>query len=199
MSVPSSDWSSFQPAFDALLSEELTAAGVPAWLERWSGLVGQLMEINARASRAYSENTLDAQAEARVNDLIENLIPPWKVADNALDLKLLAVEGFVPDSHTQLLLRSVRVSAETFRPENVALEAELDRLENEYSKIVGGLTVVLDGQELTLAKAEQRLLEVDRDRRESAWRAAREAMLGVREELNQERWTGQLSGFDLAS
>jgi oligoendopeptidase F len=184
MSLPSSDWSAFQPAYESLLAEELTAAGVPVWLERWSGLVEQLMEINGRLSRAYSENTLDVEAEARVNHLIEHVIPQWKLADNALDRKLLAVEGFVPDLETELFLRSVRVSAQIFRPENVPLEAELDRLENEYSKIVGGLVVVLDGEELTVPKAQQRLLEVDRARRESAWRAVHVSMRAVREELN---------------
>ena len=184
MPLPSPDWSSFQPAYDALLAEELSAADVSGWLVRWSELEGQLQEINGRAHRAYSENTLDPEAEARVNHLIEHVIPKWKVAGNALDRKLLEVDGFVPDAQTEVFLRSVQVSAQTFRSENVPLEAELDRLENEYSKIVGGLMVVLDGEELTVAKAYQRLLEVDRDRRESAWRAVHVAMLAVREDLN---------------
>lgn len=184
MQLPSPDWSSFQPAYEALLAEELTAADVASWLERWSQLEGQLQEINGRAHRAYSENTLDPEAEARVIDLIEHVIPQWKIVDNALNRKLLEVEGFVPDAQTELFLRSVRVGVEIFRSENVPLEAELDRLENEYSKIVGGLMVMLDGEELTVPKAHQQLLEVNRDRREAAWRAVHEAMLAVREDLN---------------
>ena len=182
--MPLPDWSPFQAAYDVLLADELTAAVVPAWLERWSQLQGQLQEMSGRANRTYFENTLDTQAEALVNHLIEQVIPKWKLADNALDHKLLAVEGYVPDAQTELFLRSVRVSAQIFRPENVPIEAELDRLENEYSKIVGGLMVTLDGEELTVPKAHQRLLEVNRDRRESAWRAVHAATLAVREELN---------------
>jgi oligoendopeptidase F len=184
VSVSLPDWLVFEPEFDALLAFDLDAAGVPGWLERWSDLESRLLELSAQVNRDYAQNSLDLGAEARFHCLIDRVVPPWKIADHALKQKLLAVSDFVPDAGTEQFVRQIRNSVEVFRPENVPLEAELDRLQTEYGKIVGALMVRLDGQDLTLPQVHQRLLELDRDRRESAWRAVHAAMLSVRDELS---------------
>ena len=60
------DWDKAAPQFAALASEDLTAEGVGGWLERWSELEKDLGEAGARASRAKSEDTQDADGRGRL-------------------------------------------------------------------------------------------------------------------------------------
>ncbi len=83
------------------------------------------------------------------------------------------------------MLRRFRNEAELFRDENVPIQTELGVLTNDYNKIVGAMSVTLDGEELTLPQAELRLLDTDRARREEAWRAIQARWLQDRAALDE--------------
>ena len=158
------DWATAAPHFAALASEEVTAQTVGGWLGRWSDLEKTLAEAGAQAYRAKSEDTTDQAAEAAYLHFVQQIVPPWTVAAQALKTKLLAVPDFAPEPDQVQFLRRLRSDAELFRDANVPIQAQLQTLTNNYDKITGPMTVTLGGEELTLPQAEQRGADTDRSR-----------------------------------
>ncbi len=178
--VDVADWSTVQPHVDALLAAPLSAPQVVGWLEQWSRLAAVLTEAGAQIYRDVSENTADAAAEQRFKHFVGETEPKARVAEQALKEKLLATPGYQPGQDTALLLRRFRNEAEIFRAENVALESQLALLGNRYNKIVGGMTVAWQGEELTLPQANSRLQAPDRAAREGIWRRIMQRYLADR-------------------
>ena len=178
------EWNTAAPHFAALATEEVTRDTVGDWLLRWSDLEKVLGEAGAAASRAKSEDTTDTGAEAAYLNFVQNIIPQWTVAAQALKTKLLGVPGYEPLPEYQQFLRRLRNDADLFRTENVPIQAQLQTLANDYDKLTGPMTVRLGGEELTLPQAEQRGLETDRAVREEAWHAVQNRWLESRAELD---------------
>lgn len=167
----SQKWETYAPRFQALAQEELTPNGVGDWLTRWSDLEKTLGEVGAAIYRAKSEDTANAKAEQTFLHWVTEVQPQWEVAVHGLQTKLLAVADYQPAPDHVQLLRRLRSDQALFREENVPLQAELQTLANEYDKIFGAMAVTLDGAEMTLPQAGQKLEDPDRGVRERAWRA----------------------------
>lgn len=203
-SVDAGDWSTVQPHVDTLLAAPLDEAAVDGWLAQWSGLAAVLAEAGAQIYRDVTENTADAAAEQRFEHFIGQIEPQARVAEQALKQKLLAVPGYQPGEDTVLLLHRFHNEAEIFRAENVALESKLALLGNQYNKIVGGMTVEWQGEELTLPQANSRLQEPDRAEREAIWRRMMQRYLADRSAINDlymemlplRRQTARNAGFE---
>ena len=166
------DWQTVKLHYDALETEQLRPDSINAWLMRYSDLERVLYEALSRAYRAKSEDTTNEAAEAAFLNLVEHVVPHAKVAANKLEQKLAAFpEADLPGDALELVKR-VRANLEIFREANVNLETDLDKLGVEYDKTVGGFTVSVDGQELTLYGAMAKLQEPDRELRERVYRAA---------------------------
>jgi oligoendopeptidase F len=179
------DWGSVQPHVDALLAAPLDEAAVDGWLRQWSALAETLAEAEAQIYRDVTENTADAAAEQSFTHFVSEIKPQSQIAEQALKQRLLAVEGYQPGEDTALLLRRFRSEAELFRAENVPLESELALLANQYNKIVGGMTVEWQGEELTLPQANSRLQEPDRAAREAIWRKIMQRYLAARPAIDE--------------
>lgn len=179
------DWSTVQPHVDALLAAPLDEAAVDGWLRQWNALAETLAEAEAQIYRDVTENTADAAAEQRFKHFVSEIEPQSQIAEQALKQRLLAVEGYQPGEDTALLLRRFRSEAELFRAENVPLESELALLGNQYNKIVGGMTVEWQGEELTLPQANSRLQEPDRAAREAIWRRIMQRYLAARPAIDE--------------
>lgn len=178
-------WESWAPHFAALESAPLTAANAGQWLKDWSDLAATLREEFNRAHRAHDENTADAEAEARYMRYVGEISPASETASQALREKLLRLEGYQPPADETEFLRRIRTSAEIFRQENVALDAEIDILAAEYNKTVGGLAIEWKGESITLPKAGLLLQEDDRAAREAAWRAIHEKWMTVNNDFDR--------------
>jgi oligoendopeptidase F len=198
------DWATVQPHVDALLAAPIDKTTADGWLRQWSGLASVLAEAGAHIYREVTENTADAAAEQRFEHFVGQIEPQARVAEQALKQKLLAVPGYQPDADTALLLRRFRNESEIFRAENVPLESKLALLGNQYNKIVGGMTVEWQGQELTLPQATSRLQEPDRTAREAIWRRIMQRYLAERGAINDlymemlplRRQTAHNAGFE---
>jgi oligoendopeptidase F len=165
-------WADLEPEFAALQGATLTQDNTAAWLERYSTLAKTVYEAYSRAYRARSEDTTSAAAESAFLGFVENVLPHVRVAENRLEHKVAALPSdWIPEDSREWL-RRVRASLEIFRPENVPLETELDKLCVEYDKVIGSFAVTVDGEELTLYAALAKLQEPDRDLRERVLRAA---------------------------
>ena len=179
------DWNTIQPMVDHLLAAELTAANANTWLQEWSDLTAAIHEAAGQIYRAVSENTADAEAEARFNRLAEEIMPKSSTAGQALKQKFLALTDFVPAADTEILLKRFRTEASIFRDENIPLETELTKLGNEYDKTVGAMTIEWEGQTETLPQAGLHLRSQDSAERERAWRLLMDRFLADRARLNE--------------
>jgi oligoendopeptidase F len=130
-----------------------------------------------------SLDTTDQEKEQAFLDFINDVLPPARIADQALKERLLALDMSGEDM--ALVLRNLRNEADLFRAENVPLQTELAELENEYDKITGGLKINWDGEEKNLSQLSLFFQDKDRTVRERAWRATMDLWLGCRRQLDK--------------
>jgi oligoendopeptidase F len=179
------DWATIAPEFDALQNEALTLESVDGWLRRWSDLTATIMEADAQIYRDISEDTADEEANARFLTWVEDVTPRVQVADQALKEKWLALDGYTPPPDLEQHYRRTETEAEIFRDENVPLFVEITKLTNEAEKLVGGMLVEWEGEQLTVPEMQQKLEDPDRDLRERAWKAQMARWQDVRSEMNR--------------
>lgn len=168
-----SDWASVQPFFEELRDRlVLNADELRQWFQDRSELESYLSENFAwRYIRMTTDTANEAYVEAFTvfNEYIQ---PQWTEFANQLDQKALAspyVDALTDEGYF-VTLRAIRRQIEIFRTENVPLFTQQQALQSQYGNIAGAMTVTLDGEEMTLQKAGDRLMQTDRTVREEAWR-----------------------------
>ena len=168
------DWAAIEPFFQELQDR---AVHTPAELERWmldrSELESALSEDLAWR---YIRMTCDTQDTSRVEAFqyfVNEVEPQVAPYDHALNEKMLASPHLagLDENRYGVFLRSVRRASEIFRVENIPLKTEISTKQQQYAATVGAMNVTLDGQELTLPQAADRLKNPARAVRETAWRA----------------------------
>ncbi|MBT9392673.1 M3 family oligoendopeptidase [Hymenobacter sp. NST-14] len=174
------DWAAIEPYFGELRDRHIgSAAELERWLLDRSELEAALSEDLAWR---YIRMTCDTQDQARteafqyfVNEIEPNVAP----YDHALNEKMMASD-FLPgldEARYRVFVRSVRQALEIYRPENIPLKTEISTQQQQFAALAGAMTVTLDGEEMTLPRAADRLKSPDRAVREEAWRAIQERRL----------------------
>ncbi|GBF06801.1 oligoendopeptidase F [Deinococcus aerius] len=177
-------WTTFAPRYEALATEPLSPGNIPAWLERWSDLEKDVMEVQAQLMRAKDADPTDRDAERAFVSFVQEVQPDVMRAGQRLNDRLLAQTGWEPEGPHVQMLRRLRNEAALYREENLPLLSEITTLANEFNKITGALRARVNGQELTIPQAQRLLLGPDRAEREAAWRGIAEANLGAAPELD---------------
>ena len=189
-SINPRQWQTFQPYAEELQQRPFSPETITQWLTDWSALRALIWEAGAVLSVKKTINTADVDAEQAYLDFITNVQPQASIADQALKERLLAFDGAdeamaAMEPSMALVLRDMRDAADLFRDENVPLQTELEKLDNAYDKITGGLTAVFDGEEKNLSQLRALLQNKDRDVRHRAWTTMMELWGSKRDELNQ--------------
>ncbi len=170
-------WETLQPLYDDLKNRKITSPeALKQWFQDRSELESFLSEDFAWR---YIRQTCDTGNEALVQALqffITEIQPHLIAYGNELDLKALNHPDLeaLTDNGYPVMLRSMRQSIEIFREENIPLQTAAQSEERKYGAIAGAMTVTLDGEEMTLQKAGDRLQATDRNVRKTAWRAIAE-------------------------
>jgi oligoendopeptidase F len=181
-------WETFSPYFEELQRRPLTTDSVRHWLADWSALSELLEEAFAVIYVEKTIDTADTEKEAAFLDMINEVIPQSQIADQKLKERMLGLgkeQTAALGDDMALVLRKMRNAAELFHEDNVPLQTELSKLENEYDKITGAMAVEWDGEEKNLSQLEVFLEEKERGVRERAWQAIMNLWLGKRAEINQ--------------
>jgi oligoendopeptidase F len=178
------DWGSVEPLYQKLLEENLSAEGVPAWLQKWSDLEDVIWEAQAVAMTTKHANTADEAAEKAYLHFVEHVAPAHTRVSQELTKKLLAV-NYQPSLEHEQMIGHFRAVAELFREENVAVQQKIEAVLSEFDKLNGGLMVELGGEKLTVPMNSSKLHEPDRALRERAWRAYLKAQQSVSKELGE--------------
>ncbi|MBI5878121.1 MAG: M3 family oligoendopeptidase [Chloroflexi bacterium] len=173
--------------YDQLAEQNLASpAALEQFLRRWSELTDAIQEVGIRCYIAMTCQTDDATAAEAYRQFVTGVAPLVKRRDNELEKMVLAspARSALPAARYAVFDREVTRRDEIYREANVALETEDELLAQEYTTLIGSLTVQFDGEERTLAQLYPVLEETDRARREAAWRAMNERRYREREKLD---------------
>lgn len=181
------DWAALEPYLENLKTREINSA---AELEQWLLDRSELESVIAEdMGWRYIRMTIDTQDEAAtaafhyfVNEIEPNIAP----YDHAFNQKLVE-SPYLPkldEEKYRIYLRSVKKAIEIFREENIPLNTEITTKQQQYAAITGAMTVTLDGEEMTLQRAADRLKNLDRNVRQEAYLAIQERRMENKDELN---------------
>ncbi len=179
-----SDWGQLEPLYQTLLDRPI---GLPEQLRQWladfSELSAVVSEYGSRRNIDSACHTDDPVIEKAYLHYVEQIAPKIKPVYFELQKKFLAVpcHAGLDAQRFGELIKQWRSAVELFRPENVPLQTEVAKLNNEYDKTVGAMTVEFDGQTLTLQQLSRYLEEPDRETREKAWRLSADRRMADRE------------------
>src|SRR5690606_18071365 len=109
-------------------------------------------------------HTDDDAASGAWSRYIEEVSPKLRPLAFELDRRQVELAARYPldEDRYVTLLRATRAEVEIFRPENVPLMTEQDRLVQQYQKITGAMVVEFDGRTQTLPQMARYLQETDR-------------------------------------
>ena len=174
------DWASLEPYFIELSNRPLEdAAALEKWLKDLSELEAFISEDACWRQIKMTCDTTDKSLEEAFNFFCMEIQPKMQPYADALNKKLMAcpfTKNLDKDTYFTYL-RSVQKSIDLFRTENIAIQAELSVMQQQYGAIAGKMTITHEGQEYTLQQAAQFLESEDRSIRESVYRKIQERRL----------------------
>jgi oligoendopeptidase F len=182
------DWAHLEPFFGELRDRNLhSAAELERWLLDRSELESLLSEDLAWRYIRMTCDTQDPQRAEAFQHFVNEIEPHVAPYDHALNEKMLASPYLagLDEARYRVFLRSVRRALEIYRAENIPLKTEISTKQQQYAATVGAMTVTLDGEELTLPQAADRLKSPSRSVREAAYRAIQQRRIQDAQPLDQ--------------
>ncbi|WP_324677319.1 M3 family oligoendopeptidase [Hymenobacter sp. GOD-10R] len=168
------DWATLEPYFLELRDRDIPSSeDLERWLLDRSELESVLSE---NLAWRYIRMTCDTQDTVRAEAFqyfVSEIEPNVAPYDHALNEKMMSSDylGGLDPARYRVFIRSVRQALEIYRPENIPLKTDISTKQQQYAATVGAMTVTLDGEEMTLPRAADRLKNPDRAVREDAWYA----------------------------
>jgi oligoendopeptidase F len=191
--IDATRWENIEPLMRALLSRAVNSREeLEKWLLDRSELDAAIAEAGAILYIDMTCHTEDQAKQQAFTTYIETVPPKIKPVAFELDRKLVELNRKfpLPPERYTVLTRDVQSEVEIFREENVPIQTELEKLNQQYQQIIGAMTVQYDGKEQTLPQMARYQESTDRAVRESSWRAVAErriqdadAMEGVYDQM----------------
>lgn len=181
------DWSQLEAQLDRLdAAETHSADDLEDWLFDQTELADVVDEAYSRAFIAMTVDTADEDAEKRYLHFVEEIIPKMQPRLHALNRAFLESPYLdqLPQRYA-LLIKRRRNALQLFREENVPLEAEEAKLDQQHDKLKGAQTAEFDGRERTLIQIGTYLERTDRDLRRRAFETINCRRLEDRERLEE--------------
>jgi oligoendopeptidase F len=181
------NWDSIASYFTDLKTRKIASASdLKIWLKNKSELEAVLEEDLAWRYIKMNCNTEDEALSAHFEKFITEIEPKITEVDFELN-KILNSNPYKKElggKAYEIMLRSVKNEIELFRKENIPIQAEIQKEEQEYGKTAAAMTIEYNGEEITLQKAANYLKETDRATREEVYRLIWERRLKDKETLN---------------
>ena len=167
-----STWDELQPFYENLQNRAIqNKTDLRQWFLDRSELESYLSENFAWRYIRMTCDTASEQYQQEFNDFVENIQPQLATFGNILDQKAL-VNPFLndlTDNGFAITIRGMKKAAEIFREENITLQTQIQTEQAKYGAIVGAMSVLINGEEMTLQKAGDLLQATDRTLREKTW------------------------------
>ena len=181
-------WENLAPLYQALLDRNVDGAdGLRRLLHDRSELDAAASETQTNLYINMTCHTDDEQIKAAYLDFVERVEPKLKEAGFELDRKIVGsphADGLDRRRH-EVLLRDLQADVEIFRQENIPLQTEETKLDQQYEETCGAMTVDFRGEERTLPQMARFLEETDRATRQEAWRGIWERRYRDHERLSE--------------
>jgi oligoendopeptidase F len=161
-------WDDIRPYYEDLANRPLSTQDVEQWLRDWSRLDEMISEALSLAEVAYTTDTANEAKEAAQVRFFSEIAPQMHEQSVGLSKRLIALDYTRPGLET--MLHSMRNQIVLFREENVPLVSDEEKLNTQYNKITGAMTIEWEGEEIPLPRLQPFLLDPDRAVRERAWR-----------------------------
>ena len=174
-------WADIEPYYQELASRTLDENSVEQWLVDWSELESLVSEAGSLAYFAYTCNTADPALEAAQIRHDAEIGPKAQQARSRLQKRFVDLGYTRPGLQTTI--ERFRNQVELFRDENVQLFTDISKLETEWAKVNGAMTVQWNGEQKTPAQLLPFLESSDRDEREKAFKLRAKAYLEQRDVL----------------
>ena len=183
-----SDWNNLESLFTNLLERKINSVeALEQWLLDESETYAVISEEGSRRKIATSCATNDTEAEKAFLYFVENIHPKISPLSHLLNLKeneCRYLEELNRERY-EVEIRNLQNSIDLFREENIPLGVEVTKLNQQYQKILGMMTVEYNGREHTIQQMRVHLEDKDRALREKVWRLLVERRLEETEKLDE--------------
>lgn len=180
-------WNDLKPYYEQLSTATLNnLEDLENWMLQRSELESFVSEDLGKRYIAMTCNTADEKASEAYSFFVAQIQPEIAPYSNQLDKKLLECP-FTLELDNELYhiyLRGVKMNIAIFREENIPLFTELNNLAQQFSTVSGSMSVVIDGNEMTLPQAAKRLQLNDRNKRKEAYEIVAQRRAQARVELD---------------
>jgi len=177
------DWENYNPFFNYLEDFTLNSENVSEWMKYWSDLSELIGEVGTSVYVSTTVDTTDEEAKARYHKFLEEISENASSRNQKLKIKFLKSKVF-PENF-DIPLRGMKSEVDLFSEENLPLLTSDAKLSKEYDAIIGSQTVKWDNEEVTLTQLSPIMLEIDRNKREKAWKLAANRRLEDRQSINE--------------
>lgn len=182
------DWESLKTYFETLLQRNpQTQEDLAAYLEEISELESVVDEEMAWRYIRMTCDTKDEKSAEAYEYFVRNIAPELSIYSNKLNQKVADHPLFSELDHSVYLTytRSLQRQLELFREENVARFAEDRSLAQQFSGLIGAMSVEHEGENLTLQQAGKLLESHDRKLREDIWLKVQQRRIEDKEKLDE--------------
>jgi oligoendopeptidase F len=183
-----SNWDNLKPLFEELKNRTINSvAELKQWMRDHSELEAVLNEDGAWRYIKMTCNTQNEELQESFNYFVTSIEPHISPYSNDLNKKLIDcpfVDQLEKDTYF-VYVRGVKKSIELYREENIALNTELRKKEQEYGNISAAQTITYNKEEITLQKAATYFKSNDRTLRESIYRQIQARRAEDETELNK--------------
>lgn len=181
------NWENLEPYFKNLLDRNINSVNdLQQWLQDMSELEAVVSEDACWRQIKMTCDTTDKTLEEAFTFFCMEIQPKLQPYADALNKKLIN-STFTKNLDQQQFytyLRTVKKNIDLFREENIALQAELSVMQQQYGAIAGKMTVEVNEQEYTLQQAAKFLENHNRNLREEVYRKINERRWQDKDELN---------------
>lgn len=180
-------WEDIEPYFKELLERKITSVvALETWMHNRSELEAFVSEDLGWRYIKMTCNTEDKSLLESYQFFVTEIEPKIAPYSNQLNKKLMESEflnQLNPDKY-RIYLRAVKKSLELFREENIPLFSQIQNEQQKYAAITGAMTIVWEGNEITMQQASLLLKSPDRLQREAAYKLIVDRRAKDAEELN---------------
>ena len=181
-------WDDIKQYFEELLQRPLTNINeLKKWLKDRSELESVISEDLAWRYVRMTCDTTDQEKVDAYTFFVSEIEPQISPISNKLDEKVLAspYKAQLTGEEYEIMFRSIEKNIQVFREENVPILSEVAQESQKYGGIVGKMMVEIDGEEVTLPKASDKLQSTDRKEREEVYRKINNRRLQDANELDE--------------
>lgn len=158
-------WSDLKKYFDILIERTIDSKEeFEQWLKDKSELEAVIEEDMAWRYIKMTINTKDESLTESYTFFVTEIQPQIAPMEDLLNRKLNDspfLAHFMEDEAYAIYFRSVKSALKLFREENVALEAEINELSQQYGAIAAAQSIEHEGKTLTMQKAASLLRETN--------------------------------------